>query len=824
MLALLYTLLILPIETVIQVFLEATYSLSNNYGIAIVLTSVAINTVLIPIYYQANKWKEADHLMQQRMQPEIDKIKKSYSGQERHYYIQTIHRRHRYSPLSSIKASTGFLLQIPFFFAAFHLLSQYPALEGQSFLFLNNLAAPDGLLNGINLMPFLMTAISLASAAIYAKGMQAKEHYQLWGLALLFLVLLYNESAGLLLYWTMNNVFYFCKNLVEKTAPVANRVQRLHRATQPLQQRLAHQPHNTPVYLALIALLTVVLFANPVSLFNATTDFSLDLKAYLAHNYQLSLLIIMGFYVVYQLSPQKLKTTIATLLVGTLIIAMSYSFLIPSSYGDMDLFTFSDNSVLKTSRWQRARNAFFILGALYAGYYAFKHHPNVIKAISVIGMASSLIFIATSRNPELELQAESSPIAATTYEEELANTLAFSQDKNIIVLFLDGFNASQVTLALKEDPAFLDNYEGFTWFKNTLSTGTTTGSSYLALAGGHQYTVEAINQRDIVSIADETNKAYRVYPDAFSRAGWHITFADPQYGTQFPESVYLSQYDYAQHFLQQREWYPDFQAELLKSIDNSEEVILTSIAIFKATPPVLKRKVYNGGRWLSKTSGGVVGRHLHINNKGQHWGLLNALADESLASHTQNTFKYLHFDFPHPGHAIDAEGDLHGPSNYTIESQQALAKIGDFLNRLKTLGIYDNSMIILVSDHGWTYTPTDGFSPDFNEHIPVGFHKKMQPSVAHALLMVKDFNARGALDISNTFMSNADVAGIVCAQLQEGCGIPDANYLQTAPADRTLTISTVNRYNFQAKDKFIVEDMYQVREHLFDHNNWKAVK
>ena len=49
---------------------------------------------------------------------------------------------------------------------------------------------------------------------IYGKDMPLKSMIQLYALAAVFLVLLYNSPAGLVFYWTLNNVFSLCKNIV----------------------------------------------------------------------------------------------------------------------------------------------------------------------------------------------------------------------------------------------------------------------------------------------------------------------------------------------------------------------------------------------------------------------------------------------------------------------------------------------------------------------------------------------------------------------------------------------------------------------------------
>ncbi len=114
------------------------------------------------------------------------------------------------------------MIQIPFFIAAYHFLSHLPQLQGgESFLFINDLGQSDGLLEigslQIHLLPIIMTIINIGSGIIYTKGFPPlRDKLQLYGMAGLFLVLLYNSPAGLVYYWILNNIFSLVKNLFYK--------------------------------------------------------------------------------------------------------------------------------------------------------------------------------------------------------------------------------------------------------------------------------------------------------------------------------------------------------------------------------------------------------------------------------------------------------------------------------------------------------------------------------------------------------------------------------------------------------------------------------
>ena len=109
------------------------------------------------------------------------------------------------------------LIQIPFFIAAYKLLSGLPMLNNASFWFLKDLGKPDELLYvagmHINVLPIFMTLINIIASAVYSKGLTIKEKLQLYITAAVFLLLLYNSPSGLVFYWTLNNIFSLFKNI-----------------------------------------------------------------------------------------------------------------------------------------------------------------------------------------------------------------------------------------------------------------------------------------------------------------------------------------------------------------------------------------------------------------------------------------------------------------------------------------------------------------------------------------------------------------------------------------------------------------------------------
>jgi|GEM_PF-1022512 len=207
-----------PLEFLMQLVLEFAYKLTGSYGFGLIALSAAVSVAVLPLYHIAEKWQDQERAIQLKMKPRIDELKAVFTGQELHSYLSVLYRQMGYNPLSAFRSTAGLLIQIPFFLAAYHFLVNYEQLRGIPFGILANLAKRDGLLiiagSKINVLPYLMTLVNIVSSMIYSKKLSGfKEKVQIYGMAVLFLVLLYKSPSGLLVYWTCNNIFALIKNI-----------------------------------------------------------------------------------------------------------------------------------------------------------------------------------------------------------------------------------------------------------------------------------------------------------------------------------------------------------------------------------------------------------------------------------------------------------------------------------------------------------------------------------------------------------------------------------------------------------------------------------
>jgi YidC/Oxa1 family membrane protein insertase len=115
------------------------------------------------------------------------------------------------------------LLQMPVFIGFFYMIRSAIELRGASFLWVTDLSRSDTLfyLGGLpfNLLPVLMGATMLWQAHLTppSPGMDPMQQKMLRYMPLIFVVFLYNFSAGLTLYWTVQNLLTILQTKLTRT-------------------------------------------------------------------------------------------------------------------------------------------------------------------------------------------------------------------------------------------------------------------------------------------------------------------------------------------------------------------------------------------------------------------------------------------------------------------------------------------------------------------------------------------------------------------------------------------------------------------------------
>lgn len=189
--------------------MNGLHAVGISYGLTIVVITVIIKLIFWPLTRASTRSMKRMQLLQPQMKALQDKYKDDPAKLNKK--MMEFWREHKVSPFGGC---LPILLQMPVFIGFFAMIQTAIELRGASFLWAYDLTQPDTLfyIPGLNFpfnpMPLLMGVTMLWQARLQpaAPGVDPMQANMMKYMPLMFLVMLYNFSSGLTLYWTVQNL------------------------------------------------------------------------------------------------------------------------------------------------------------------------------------------------------------------------------------------------------------------------------------------------------------------------------------------------------------------------------------------------------------------------------------------------------------------------------------------------------------------------------------------------------------------------------------------------------------------------------------------
>lgn len=894
----------------LTILFECIYELANtvvrNPGLSIVALSLIMNILVLPLYKRADDMQEEARQTETKLQKGVAHIKKHFTSDERMMILQTYYSQNNYKPTYALKGSVSLLLQIPFFMAAYNFLSTLADLQGASLGPIANLGAPDGLLIigrlSINLLPVLMTLVNVISSAIYLKGFPLKTKIQIYGMALFFLVFLYDSPAGLVFYWTLNNVFslgktiyYKCK--IPKTVlcsvvsavglaimafgvfgslePAVIRVCVLalglmcqcvwlvplfSRLLKKLPKAKAVEP-NQKIFVVGALFLSVLVGALIPSTYIAASPQEFVDVTYFYHPlwYVLnSTCLAIGTFMIwlrvfYWLAKPKVKVFFERAVwVASGVMVVNYLFF-GKQLGVLSS-TLSYEAGMLFSTVEKMLNVFVVL--VVAGFclLVVTKWRKVVTSILMIAIIS--LGIMSVRNVIITQQS----ISGISLEDtENMPRFEMSQDgQNVVVIMLDRAMGAYVPYILNEKPELREHFDGFTYYSNTVSFGDSTIFGVPPLMGGYEYTPVEMNKDDTRSLAEKHNEALKVMPVLFSQNGYEVTVCDPPYANYqwIPDLSIYDEYSGIDAYISQGQ---------LNDLEHKQFLIDANyrnffcFSLMKCMPLVVQPVLYHGGNYnisarVNKAdySNQVVTGFSTAKGTGNvfmsAFNVVNNLSNlTNVTEGTDNTFLFLQNEITHsptllqtpdyvPAEKVDnTQYDAEHTNRFVLENGQQLSftekvqmmyyhanvsaflRIAEWLDYLRDNDVYDNTRIILVSDHGYSTSQIEELT------IANSSYGTFEAQGCFPLLMVKDFDSKG-FAVSDEFMTNADVPALAVGGLISNPTNPftgkEINTDEKTAHDQFVIDSSSWQLSQNTGNTFAPGRWISVSDDIWDKDNW----
>ncbi len=196
------------------------HTMSISYGWAIIVITVIIKVLFWPLTQASTRSMKR----MQALQPQMNALKEKYKDDptKMNKKLMEFMRDNKVSPLGGC---LPMVLQMPVFFGFFTMIRSAIELRGAHFLWVADLSKPDTLFTipgfnfPFNLLPLLMGGTMFWQAHLTppSPGMDPAQQKMMKYMPLMFLVFLYNYSAALALYWTVQNLLTILQTKLTKS-------------------------------------------------------------------------------------------------------------------------------------------------------------------------------------------------------------------------------------------------------------------------------------------------------------------------------------------------------------------------------------------------------------------------------------------------------------------------------------------------------------------------------------------------------------------------------------------------------------------------------
>ncbi|MBP3710650.1 MAG: membrane protein insertase YidC [Treponema sp.] len=873
--------IIIPIKSILDIFFNFFVKFSNT-GIAVIGLSFVVTVCCLPLYIMAEQWQEEERKIQKKLEHGVKLIKTAFKKDEQYMMLSTFYRENHYHPIMALRSSFSLLIQIPFFIAAYSYLSNLDALKGYSFLFIEDMGAPDKLFHigsfFVNVLPIAMTLINCISGAVYSKGHAVREKVQIYGMAAIFLVLLYNSPAGLVLYWTMNNVLSLVKNIFYKmkqplkvfyvlcscfsvgvaiwAITTGNKLYMLFftafalvvlfmpllikgvdyftvHMLYPLQEH-----KSTRAWLFVLSALVLAVTAGlaiPATIIESSSSDYFYIDQYISPAiflftafFQSTGLLFFWPLCLYALFPQKAKTFLAFFWTCLAFWGILNCFAFSGDYGLMNIdFSLMDEAQpFILSHGKMIANILLsiaILLALLIGILkksSFVNSTVVIILVALIGLSVKKIAIIHKNFKNATVPQTISTLYPIFHISKTGrNVIVFMEDRSVSAFMPEIF---------EEKPHLKEQFAGFTYYPNTVSFSHYTTLGAPGLFGGYDFTPWEVNKRTELSIREKHNQSLLTMPALFLRAGYDVTVTNlpyENYGMQPVEEVYADYPDIKRVRTQgaySGYWYNDHNMQAPAQTSYLIKKNMLYFSLFKLVNPAFRVIVYGCGYRLTSTP---YKDYAYLIDT---YAPLDYLSELFAPDASGNTFTLFDNELPHAPAFLQAPDYIpaknitdigNGPyaQNPLYHVNMAMMiKIGSFCDYLRQEGCYDNTRIIIVSDHG---DPLNSGKFDNISGLP------MEKEVIQAVLFVKDFDSNEALHEDMRFMTNADTPSLALKDIMENPKNPfTGNSLSVEDKNAYMKIAVAPMQSLRTRDdkKFTVADneWITVHDNIFISENW----
>jgi hypothetical protein len=387
--------------------------------------------------------------------------------------------------------------------------------------------------------------------------------------------------------------------------------------------------------------------------------------------------------------------------------------------------------------------------------------------------------------------------------------LLIGKGENVFFFVMDGFSGTVFSEIINTNIKIKEKLQNFDYYENAITKHPGTWASLGEITGGKKFSIESIQFNGFKPL----KMAYEVAPLNT------INFLKDN-------NIRSNYFQFNNNSGGQK---------------NNVTLNYILISLYKITPYNIKEIIYSNGEWFKVPS--FLENKYKKNNNYLGYIINETFLDplklddnyyEDLAidfpqidySDTSITnFNLIYFPIPHSPFVLDDNCkkivELNNFDQYKKQSECSLNFVVKLIDKLKELKLYDDSRILVVSDHGWPNLPGSNFT-DIQFDTAGGYQGRVTLSMISSLLLFKSKSSNNNINSNMKILSNQiyvqDSFKLLCF---DKFMCPTEFDYQFQKTDTVYTTSTsIGTWD---NNKFKIEKKYNINGNFRIKNNWTIV-
>jgi YidC/Oxa1 family membrane protein insertase len=446
--------------------------------------------------------------------------------------------------------------------------------------------------------------------------------------------------------------------------------------------------------------------------------------------------------------------------------------------------------------------------------------------------------IKTSIAQSVELREKLAQDASTDNNEFVPAVTLSKTEKNVLLIMLDGAINSYFPLFLKEKPEFSAGFNGFVYYPNTVAFYRRTLFAAPPLFGGYEYATYNMNKRINEKMKDKHNEAIFLLPTIFRDHKFRVSASNlpyVNYGQPLDSDFYSEKGIRVEKIIGRytnKYIYETLGLDAYSDPIQLDKLLRRNIFMFAMLETSIftfRDVIYqNGGYWSATdyTANSGVPKSVLDNYTALYY--LPEITEIDAAGGGGGTHTVMINDLTHepaylqyPDYTIQEKTGDYGENFFGNDSfkyyhvnSASYILLAKWFGYLREAGVWDNTRIIIVSDHGDGGITHPDFSGFQNNHV----------LPYNPILLFKDFGSDEPLKTNNDFMTSADVPFLALKDIVENPINPFTGNPLTPDKKDGIYIFTEGRTNTSFyTGATCLEDnskFFYVHDSIFDGKNW----